>query len=70
MISLGNVVLKDKCLVLIGGLSGCTEDFSEQNTEVLKEQPKKLPRNHHDLFWLPASKTFAVLYLTPNYSSK
>lgn len=29
-----------------------------------------MPRNRPDLFWLPALKTFAVLYLTPTYSWK
>lgn len=29
-----------------------------------------MPRNRPDVFWLPPSKTFAVLYLTPTYSWK
>lgn len=36
MNSVDNVVLKDKHLVLIGSPSGCTKDFSEQNSGVLK----------------------------------
>lgn len=42
MIFVGNMVLKDKHLVLIGSHSGCTKDFSDQKSTKITTTKKCL----------------------------